>query len=67
MKIDHDTEYALERETQERIAADAAIDAAVREIHLTLAGRYADQADAKPRARKPAKWSGIDKGWNASR
>ncbi len=46
MKPEHDVEYALEREAQERIAAKTAIDPAAREIHLALAERYADQASA---------------------
>jgi hypothetical protein len=47
MKPEHDVEYALQREAQERIAAQAAIDPAVRHIHLKLAEHYAEQA-ARP-------------------
>jgi len=46
MKPEHDTEYALEREAQERIAARTAIDPAARNIHLKLAESYADQASS---------------------
>jgi hypothetical protein len=46
MKPEHDTEYAHEREAQERIAAKTAIDPAARDIHLALAERYAEQASA---------------------
>jgi len=46
MKPEHDTEYALEREAQERIAARTAIDPAARNIHLKLAKSYADQASS---------------------
>ncbi len=46
MQREHDVEYALEREAQERIAAKTAIDPAARAIHLKLADCYADQAKA---------------------
>ena len=49
MKPEHDTEYALEREAQERIAANMAIDPAARAIHLKLAESYAAQASDPPR------------------
>jgi len=46
MKPEHEIDYAVEREAQERIAAKMAVDPAARHIHLTLAERYADQATA---------------------
>jgi hypothetical protein len=46
MMPEHDIEYAREREAQERIAAQTAIDPAARAIHLKLAECYAVQARA---------------------
>jgi hypothetical protein len=46
MKPEHDTEYALERAAQERIAASMAIHPAARNIHLKLAECYAERASS---------------------
>jgi hypothetical protein len=50
-----ETEYAIEREAQERAAAEAATYPGARDIHLSLAERYADRADAKPQALEQTK------------
>jgi len=55
MMHEYDTAYALERESQERIAADTAVYPGARAIHLRMARRYADQADAKPQTLEPRK------------
>lgn len=40
----YDIEHSLMREAQEQAAAGAATNIAAREVHLDLAGRYADRA-----------------------
>jgi hypothetical protein len=53
MNAKPDAAYALERETQERLAADAALHPAARRIHLKMAKSYADRADAAEGACSP--------------
>jgi hypothetical protein len=47
MIIETELDFLREREAQERSAADKAVDPAAREIHLTLAKRYARRTIGK--------------------
>ena len=53
MSASNTAEYYGRREQAERALAAKAIDPAIAKIHLELASRYAEQAAATPRSKRP--------------
>ena len=57
MPVSNHRDYYVRRESEARALAEACADASVRRIHLGMAARYAEMADADPVTVKPARGS----------